>query len=175
MSKQAKAILEDNQVFLPDYDIPLTLSSTNWLEFLENNRSFKVHSSYCNYSVFKDSKNYWIAQKRAKGKLRAKRLGNSQDLSKLSFSNFESIGKFLSEDHLSKDELINELTNQNKRLESECNKFKNLWQDTQYQLNKIPSNTDLETQIKEIISKLGTTGYKPNSASKLIKDLKNLI
>lgn len=68
------------------YPTAFSLESDEWETWLGVNRKFKIQTvSGEAVTVFKLD-GYWVAQKRVKGKLRQKRLGNSQMLSQISWA-----------------------------------------------------------------------------------------
>lgn len=61
------------------HKFPLSLESPSWKEWLHRHKRFHLVSGKNQVSVYK-SNGYWVAQKRIEGKLRQKRLGNTQKL-----------------------------------------------------------------------------------------------
>jgi hypothetical protein len=111
-SKQSKPIIRDGYVWDDSLLSSFTVKSDYFLEWLENNKSFRfVPSGDENkaYTAFKDSKGYWIAQRRVNGKLRSKRLGNSERVSKMPLENFWDVAVWLAGDYQTKDDKIEDL------------------------------------------------------------------
>lgn len=77
------------------YPTTFSLESDEWETWLDVNRKFKIQTvSGEAVTVFKLD-GYWVAQKRVKGKLRQKRLGNSQMLSQMSWVSLAEIADAL--------------------------------------------------------------------------------
>jgi hypothetical protein len=55
---------------------PLSIASPSWKDWLKTHRRFYVQCDHGRVSVYK-IRNYWIAQKRIKGRLLQQRLGST--------------------------------------------------------------------------------------------------
>jgi hypothetical protein len=82
--KSIDSIVKGGYLLCPDYPVPLSLSSSEWQNWLECHIKFRYEGTDIAFTAFKDNRGYWVAQKRIAGRLRQKRLGNSQALAKLS-------------------------------------------------------------------------------------------
>lgn len=85
---------------------PLRICPTSnpvWQEWLEKNRAFRyetLEDTNIRFSATKDPRGYWSAFKKVEGKLRRKRLGNSEAVAKLSPAKLYSVAKeLLGEDY----------------------------------------------------------------------------
>ena len=80
---ETESVIRDGYLHSDDYPAPLAIPSAEWQSWLERNKKFKFETARTSFTAFKDSRGYWVAQKRVGGLLRQKRLGNSQTLAKI--------------------------------------------------------------------------------------------
>lgn len=86
--KRPRPVLIDFQgINDPSYPQPIKPDSEFWFEWLEHHRSFRFLGEYGlniysspQFTANKDSRGYWTASRKIDGKLRRKRLGNSQQI-----------------------------------------------------------------------------------------------
>lgn len=97
--------------YLWDDALPTSLdisqSRDYWKEWLETHKKIRFDYGFRSYSAFKDDRGLWVAQKRVSGKLRQKRLGNSQNLAKMSLESLYDVALELASDSYYQDKQSN--------------------------------------------------------------------
>lgn len=129
------SIVKDGYLVCPDFPAPLSLSSSAWQDWLESHVKFRYEGASVAFTAFKDGRGYWVAQKRVKGKLRQKRLGNSQTLAKMSEFELADIAQKLcsqSYERQKQEQDPDYLTHQIAQLRTEADR----WKDKLYQARR---------------------------------------
>jgi septal ring factor EnvC (AmiA/AmiB activator) len=145
-----ESIVRNGYLIVSDYPVALSITSPEWQRWLENHVKFRYEGNDDFFTAFKDNRGYWVAQKRAKGKLRQKRLGNSWALAKMSQTELTDIARNLcSQDYEQQRENRNpdRLSHRIAQLETEVGR----WKDELYQLRQ--ENDQLEKQFIQSHSK----------------------
>lgn len=106
--KRSTTILIDFQgINDPAYPQPISPDSEFWFDWLEKHSSFRFLENHSDglyfsnrFTANKDSRGYWTASRKIDGKLRRKRLGNSQQLK---YSILVATAQILREDYRERD------------------------------------------------------------------------
>jgi hypothetical protein len=143
------SIVKNGYLICPDFPAPLSLSSSEWQNWLERHAKFRYKGNNTTFTAFKDNRGYWVAQKRVEGKLRQKRLGNSQTLAKTSEAQLADIAQTLcAQDYerQKRDRDPDYLTHQITQLQAEVGQ----WKDKFYQARR--DYQALELKLLEVQS-----------------------
>lgn len=151
------SIVKDGYLVCPDFPAPLSLSSSEWQNWLESHVKFRYEGSNVAFTAFKDGRGYWVAQKRVKGKLRQKRLGNSQALAKMSEFELADIAQKLCSQSYEREKQERDsdyLIHQIARLQTESDR----WKDRFYQAHRDCQTLELKLLEAQSHSKTESEG-----------------